>query len=712
MFNSSDCGRFYDFLGHSKETEVRLIHPKREKPAKSIFVHSREEFIATCETWNDKMQVYAGVCERQAGGTEAKDVTLLNKVWVDLDPVREKDKDGKDTAATDEEKKEAGIVAERINAEVFSGKAVVIDSGNGYQLYERIPEVPICDENRKEVNDSMKLWTNGLQKKYNSDKVKIDSVYELARIMRVPGTVNIKGDNTPERPHRISAFVKWDLSEPDATLSDAILTAQKPSANLVEGSVEVVAPKIANLIKSDFKINRLYNGDISGYQSRSEAEFALAFRLMCYGYDDSEVSQIIGSSRLGKWDGETENYRVRTLERAREKAKEYQTSKLTRSTHPTEMRCLNYDELMAVSDDGQPFLIKNHVYGGRIGALIGVSSGGKTFIGLDMAAAVASGQTFLGEPTIQGNVGYLDGENGPRSIKRRLSKICAGRNLSNLPGVYVFPDPIRLDDNPELLIDEVRKRNIIFLIIDGIQRWVGIDLDMDNKGMSDFFVDVLEKIAALGITVMIIHHLKKIGNVRFRPDDELDLIRGASEIRNISRFILVAQSVPNLAEENIKEIVFKTPKLSDDPTPKDKRVIIEFTDTTIKVNCVGGSADYVVEGVGAAKAIKDWFIREKLFTFARQDVLAAKLGYERTAIDNGLRDLAQREIIVKLKRGNYQIIGGSQSQLPEDKPTLLQEAYSGKCSICGDSRFLEFKYRGNGICRGCYDEHDFVEVSP
>ena len=79
-------------------------------------------------------------------------------------------------------------------------EAVMIDSGNGAQLMYRI-DLPVEDD------DLVKSCLQALVPA-GSDEVKIDvSVHNPARIWRLPGTINRKGDDIPERPHRMAQII-------------------------------------------------------------------------------------------------------------------------------------------------------------------------------------------------------------------------------------------------------------------------------------------------------------------------------------------------------------------------------------------------------------------------------------------------------------------------------------------------------------------------
>ena len=72
----------------------------------------------------------------------------------------------------------------------------VVDSGNGAQVIGAI-ELPADD------GGLVKRVLAGLSFRFSDDAVRVDTgVFNPARIVKVPGTLTRKGDDTPERPHR------------------------------------------------------------------------------------------------------------------------------------------------------------------------------------------------------------------------------------------------------------------------------------------------------------------------------------------------------------------------------------------------------------------------------------------------------------------------------------------------------------------------------
>nr|WP_302595397.1 hypothetical protein [uncultured Cellulosilyticum sp.] len=131
-----------------------------------------------------------------------KDIAYLSKIMIDFNPVRPSN-----ISSTDEEKAEAKELLKKVRQ--FLGdngfpKPMLCDSGNGYHLFYVIDL-----DNTKENVGLIKKFLRTLDKLFSNDKVKIDvTTGNASRITRLYGTVNCKGDNTEDRPHRMSKILR------------------------------------------------------------------------------------------------------------------------------------------------------------------------------------------------------------------------------------------------------------------------------------------------------------------------------------------------------------------------------------------------------------------------------------------------------------------------------------------------------------------------
>jgi len=200
--NEEDVRKAYNFLAHKNQTEIRLITPTRSLPPKSIFVSNEEDFVETCKQYNGEYNVYVGINERSNNGTSAKDVISVKTIVIDIDSTRVGASSKE--PATDKELRKAEEVADKIINEYKYSNPTKVMSGNGYHLYFAIPTIEVNDSNRDLVESKIKAFIDSLKAKYETDCAKIDQIGDLPRIIKIPGTLSIKGNNIEERPHRVS----------------------------------------------------------------------------------------------------------------------------------------------------------------------------------------------------------------------------------------------------------------------------------------------------------------------------------------------------------------------------------------------------------------------------------------------------------------------------------------------------------------------------
>jgi hypothetical protein len=137
------------------------------------------------------------------GGTTSDSQILCRfRLLVDFDPERPSG-----VCSTDGEKalalQAAELMRDRLQAEV-ADRPVLCDSGNGYHLI-----YPIAWPNSDEVTRLVERALHTIKAECPVPGVKVDvEVGNAARITRLYGTMNCKGENTRERPWRRSAVIQ------------------------------------------------------------------------------------------------------------------------------------------------------------------------------------------------------------------------------------------------------------------------------------------------------------------------------------------------------------------------------------------------------------------------------------------------------------------------------------------------------------------------
>jgi hypothetical protein len=137
--------------------------------------------------------------------THDDDVSERRYLLIDIDPKRPPN-----VCATNAEKAAAEDLCVRVQAQlcVTFRQPLIVDSGNGFHLYYRLP-TPLTVAGPKVANDSLAVLLRLLAERYDTPQAAIDCrVHNPARIMKLAGSWSRKGPNTPERPHRQSRILE------------------------------------------------------------------------------------------------------------------------------------------------------------------------------------------------------------------------------------------------------------------------------------------------------------------------------------------------------------------------------------------------------------------------------------------------------------------------------------------------------------------------
>ena len=172
---------------------VRGIDDKATATARATAVTKAAEKTAVAQA------AAATVQPGTIGATEAaKALTAAERATAEL---ALKPKIVRHGAATDEERRAAWSMTQSI-VNFWHGQGVepkVLDSGNGYQIFVPI-DLPNDSDSEKLVRDVLAIH----EAEYQTPGAKLDCWKDAARILRLPGYLNVKGDNSdPTRPHRM-----------------------------------------------------------------------------------------------------------------------------------------------------------------------------------------------------------------------------------------------------------------------------------------------------------------------------------------------------------------------------------------------------------------------------------------------------------------------------------------------------------------------------
>jgi P4 family phage/plasmid primase-like protien len=294
-----------------------------------------KDVISVATNLNEKgYTTWLSINNKESDSVEG--VTHLCDYWVECD-ARPKGID--DRPATKEEMQITLTKTNKLKGYIennFAAIGFMAKSGNGFHIHFPIPIFELPVEMRKEVNEKVKNFTKEISKKAD---VKVDNTYDINRRTTLIGTLNHKIPGSPLQTCWEQNILKDGLETAfklvdqartqNQKLLDSIISYEKPK------STKTVQPilnhiDIETLCQTHPKIHDLYKvGDFQkyGFPSRSEAEESLLTILAMEGYSDEELTSLMESCALGKWQEKGEAYHILSLAHARQQASEYVASK-------------------------------------------------------------------------------------------------------------------------------------------------------------------------------------------------------------------------------------------------------------------------------------------------------------------------------------------------------------------------------------------------
>lgn len=354
-FSESAVESFYDWMYSDKDGYVQVCafliptQDDSELPeGHDAYEHTttKQEFVDFCMEHSDlwRYQVYAGVntlSEEPKYGRGGKDyIGTVNTFTLDIETDREPHT-GASRQAVWWSYQYALAQVKYIN-EVFDVWPMVVMSENGIHLHYNA-DLPVKDKHLHNRQHRVTKYITKLA--MNNDYVnKIqqqaperidfspDDVSDVARVMKVPGTLGIKSEanrlcgiiHKPSKEAR-GCITLEDVEQyyiPEFTNGSS--NANSSSANVTSVSISPTTGELNEQLKKRLKehciednmFKAFFSGKTLNYDSRSDAEFAFILKLLNYSYTKDEVPQVMSASGMEKWNEESKHYKEKTLSRA------------------------------------------------------------------------------------------------------------------------------------------------------------------------------------------------------------------------------------------------------------------------------------------------------------------------------------------------------------------------------------------------------------
>ena len=462
----------------------------------------------------------------QANGKGVKDaeITRICNLLIDIDPKRPEG-----ISSTDDEHQSAIDTALRIKEESMSNgcpEPLVASSGNGAHVIFKVDL-----ENTPENKQLVKQFLLALHENYSSDKVEIDvKVANPGTLTKLYGTTARKGDNIPNRPHRLSRIISIP-AEPKPVSSE-LLQAVASTALKADRATIVAAPDSSK--QFEFDVNAYLSHYGIPVVKTEEHGSATLFCLEKCIFDPSHGpnKSAIGQNSEGKLFYQCFHHSCtgRTWEQTRRQISgdDLLHPFLTSAIGPVENikligSIVSGEDLMNTDFEENPIMIES-ILGEKEVALFSGSTGiGKSVLTLNIAMHVGSSivnniwdfKVNCQIPTL-----FIQSENTAMATKKRIQMISQGNiALANGARNCCFPsmslNDIRVtgqsltDQNfVDFVIEKITEAGVKLTVYDPLISFHHGD-ENDNSCMRRALDSITSICDKTNTSAIVIHHLGK-----------------------------------------------------------------------------------------------------------------------------------------------------------------------------------------------------------
>lgn len=270
----------YSLLRHDLGyTEIRIIG--KNGVVVQNFVDNKKDFLKFIQD-NEQENLYVGINPRKTQDGSGNGVDWVTAVVFDIDPIRPKGQPSSDQGLVD-----ATDLGRKLGNEFKS--ATLVSSGSGAHVY--IPIIPV--RATPELAAKLASWARQLNKKYSTETLRLDSIFDFPRVIRVWGSWNHKSN----RPCNV-----LDLSDKRLDLAtflphiDHDVTTTLNPGNSVKPDYEL---RFEKLIKVNDNLSKLVKGELS-FPSRSEADYLFIKTLLTAHFSADEIAYLSKYNVMGR----------------------------------------------------------------------------------------------------------------------------------------------------------------------------------------------------------------------------------------------------------------------------------------------------------------------------------------------------------------------------------------------------------------------------
>lgn len=481
------------------------------------------------------------------------DIAKIRGVWVDIDPEKGTEEDiSSRRQHMERERARLRELAEAAKTKTLP-PTFALDSGSGVQLHWRLKDKLDVSLAGQAIEQTL-----GLIAAFGGDQ----SVHDIPRILRLPGTLNIPdaAKQASGRVQRESSLIyKTDRLHQLGELAVHYPPGRSPRSKVdtedgsdVESAIDEVDLSIVqdaaqyedlpSSLRSKFEdacsqstyLSRLWErGEHAGSdKSASACRMALAAHLKPRGgFDVNEFGQLlwVWEHSLKSGDDAETKLNEREIGRCWARAEAIRSAaqpesffKVLPDAEPAgetsksrRFALTSFQDASSTALTGGALpLIKGLLHQGALSVLYGDSNVGKTFVAMDLAFSVATGQSWCFRKTAKLGVVYVAAEGGSGAMRRaRALSIKYGAELSRSADFHFLPSAVNLrNDNEDLkaLILAIKSAgNIGLVVIDTLSRALSGGEENSSVDMGALVknVDLLRQHTKAH--VMLVHHTGK-----------------------------------------------------------------------------------------------------------------------------------------------------------------------------------------------------------
>lgn len=202
-------------------------------------------------------------------------------------------------------------------------------------------------------------------------------------------------------------------------------------------------------------------------------------------------------------------------------------------------RLISTQELLDRAPDFVEFLVHDLVTSNELQIIAAPPRAGKSLLSLGLVEAVASGKEFLGRPTQQGDVIYVNCEDGDSKLKER---VLAQGWYAGIPVHWLTEFNLSEWDKLLEVCEEIQPK---LLVIDTLTSVRSDDTDENSSKVANLLKPLKQAAKRLNMAVILVHHTKKLNVQNLTEVDVFDTMRGSGVIRSESRGAIVLAEVAN-----------------------------------------------------------------------------------------------------------------------------------------------------------------------